>query len=55
MSVGNQGAQGDAQVQTKVEAATEDDVKAGSFLMVWGTTIDGRIIADVVYIQNFGR
>ena len=37
-----------------VEAATSADLQVGSLVMVWGSVIDGRIYADVVYIMDGG-
>ncbi|MDP3047004.1 MAG: hypothetical protein Q8O07_05945 [Chloroflexota bacterium] len=48
------GPRGDRQSAMAVEAATLADVQAGSLVMVWGSVIDGRIYADVVYIMSAG-
>jgi hypothetical protein len=47
----------DRQSPMTVEAATQADLQVGSMVMVWGSVIDGRVYADVVYIMAapFGR
>lgn len=43
------------QPQVQVSAATLEDVKIGNSVTVWGTKNGTRIMAEVVYIQAFGR
>jgi hypothetical protein len=45
---------GDRQAGMAVEAATSADLQVGSLVMVWGSVIDGRVYADVVYIIATG-
>jgi hypothetical protein len=44
----------DRQAVMAVEPATSADLQVGSLVMVWGSVIDGRIYADVVYIMGGG-
>lgn len=44
----------DRQSAMAIEPGTVADVQAGSLVMVWGSVIDGRIYADVVYIMATG-
>jgi hypothetical protein len=37
-----------------VEPGAAADLQVGSLVMVWGSVIDGRVYADVVYIMNAG-
>lgn len=48
------GGRGDRQFAMTVEPATVADVQVGSLVMVWGSVIDGRVYADVVYILPGG-
>jgi hypothetical protein len=43
-----------AQFAMTVEAGTVADLQVGSLVMVWGSVIDGRVYADVVYILPGG-
>jgi hypothetical protein len=43
-----------AQFAMTVEPGTAADVQVGSLVMVWGSVIDGRVYADVVYILPGG-
>ena len=52
---GTPGARREAPPQPDAVAATVADLQVGSFVMAWGSVIDGRVIADVVYIQDIGR
>ena len=45
---------GDRQFTMAIEPGTVADVQAGSLVMVWGSVIDGRVYADVVYILSAG-
>jgi hypothetical protein len=48
------GPRGDRQLTVTIEPGTVADVQAGSMVMVWGSVIDGRVWADVVYILSAG-
>ncbi len=50
----NDGGRGDRQFAMTAEPATVADIQVGSLVMVWGSVIDGRVYADVVYILPTG-
>lgn len=53
MGPGIQGAGQSLSVQA--QEGTLSDVKIGNMITVWGLSSGGRITAEVVYIQSFGR
>jgi hypothetical protein len=48
------GSRAPRQFAMTVEPGTAADVQVGSLVMVWGSVIDGRVYADVVYILAGG-